>query len=237
MSFTLSQNLFLKESTSFTVVKCDDDAVAEEHLQPLLDDPIRVLGVAATYDEQCQLSSIAFSTLSRVLVVNIPAHHVPHPKEATKQQRVARSRCLIQDRLLLNSEFPKFAFRMDQVAVALFLDLSIRISDAVDMLSVTTKASRQSLEALMNAMGGELILNKNNVRSLLFDKSGSPAIDATEKVAFEAWAACRASTLPHMALRFTSIPRVNTVTFPKAVRSLVHLCVAILTRRKKKTSI
>ena len=229
MSFTIPQNLFINDSTVITVVKCNDDAVTVQHIEPLLLDAIdRVLGVSATYGKACQLSSIAFSTLSRVLVVNIPARHTPQLKHAN-QQRVTRSRTLIQDRLLLNPNLRKHAFKMDQLAVALYLDLSIRINDAVDMLSVTTNDSRQSLQALMNAMGGELNLQRKNVQSLFFDTSKSTTMDAAARVALEAWGACRAATLPHMSPRFAPLPSIDTLAFPKAVWSLVHLCIALLT--------
>ncbi|KAF8440439.1 hypothetical protein L210DRAFT_2155711 [Boletus edulis BED1] len=216
MSFTITQNLFCNDSTVITVVKCDDDALKMHHLQPLLDAKDRVLGVAATYGKQCQLSSIAFSTLSRVLVVNIPARHVPQPKGDAKQQQVAKSRGLIQDYLLVNPKFQKHAFKMDQFATALHLDLSIRVNDAVDMLSVAVGSGRESLEALMNTMGGETQLYKANVLSLFFGTSKSPTADAAAGVALQAWAACRAATLPHMSSRFESLPRIDTLTFTDA---------------------
>ncbi|KAF8554478.1 P-loop containing nucleoside triphosphate hydrolase protein [Imleria badia] len=197
------------------VVKCIDDAVTMRHIQPLLDATDRVLGVSATYGKQCQLSSIAFATLSRVLVVTIPARHVPQPKDAGKRRRVAKSRGLIEDHLLLNPKFQKYAFKMDQFAVSLYLDLSVRINDTVDMLSVGN-AGRQSLQALMTAMGGETHLQRNNVQSLFFNTSKSSTIDAATNVALEAWGACRAATLPHMSSRFMSLPRIETKAFPKA---------------------
>ena len=221
MSFTISQNLFTKDSTVITVIKCVSDAVTMRHLQPLLDAPDCVLGVSATYDQECRLSSIAFSTLSRVLVVDISMS-----KDAVKIRRIAQSWNLIQDHLLLNSKYQKYAFRMDQLAVTLYLDPSVRINDAVDMLSVTTGNKRQSLQALMNAMGGETLLLKKNVNSLFFHTSRSPTVDTAANVALQAWAACKAATLPHMSSRFASIPRIDTLSFPKAVWNLVHLCIA-----------
>ncbi|KAI9574014.1 P-loop containing nucleoside triphosphate hydrolase protein [Boletus coccyginus] len=216
MSFTVSRNLFIDYSAVVTVVKCDHDAVSIQHLQPLLDATDRVLGVSATYGEKCRLSSIAFSTLSRAVVVNFPARHPSQPKQNAKQRRIARSKSLIQDHLLLNPKFQKHAFKMDQLAVALYWDLSLRINDAVDMLSVTTGHGRQSLDALTNAMGGEATLHKENVRTLFFDTSESPTVEAATGVALQAWAACRAATLPHMSSRFASLPRVDTMAFPKA---------------------
>ncbi|KAF8554479.1 hypothetical protein OG21DRAFT_1066024 [Imleria badia] len=185
------------------------------HLQPLLDATDNVLGVSATYGKRCRLSSIAFSTLSQVLVVNIPARHASQPKQDTKQQRVAKSRGLIEDHLLLNPKFQKYAFKMDQFAVALYLDLSVSINDAVDMLSVVN-GSRQSLQALMDAMGGETNLHKKNVESVFFNTSKSPTVDAAANVALEAWAACRAATLPHISSQFASCRRIDTVAFSKS---------------------
>jgi len=235
MSFTVSQNLFINDSTVLTVVKCDHDAVSIQHLQPLLDATDRTLGVSATYGGTCQLSSIAFSTLSQVVVVNFPARHASQPKQDAKQGRVARSKSLIQDHLLLNPKFQKHAFKMDQLVIALYLDLSVRINDAVDMLSVNTNDNRQSLAALMNAMGGEAGLRKKNVQSLFFGTSKSPTVDAATGVALKAWAACRAATLPHMSSRFASLPRIDTKTFPKAVWNMVYLHIILLTPRKSST--
>ena len=221
MSFTISQNLFTKDSTVITVIKCANDAVTMQHIQPLLDAPDCILGVSATYDWQCQLSSIAFSTLSQVLVVNIPPS-----KDAVKKKCVAQSWRLIENHFLVNSKYQKYAFRMDQLAVALYLDSSVRINHAVDMLSVTTGNNRQSLQTLMNAMGGEMLLHKTNVKSLFFDTLGSPTVDTAANVALQAWSACKAATLPHMSSRFASIPRIDTLSFPRAVWNLFHLCIA-----------
>ena len=221
MLFTISQNLFTDDPTVITVVKCINDAVTMRHLQPLLDAPDCVIGISATYDWECQLSSVAFSTLSRVLVVNIPMS-----KDAVKKKCVAQSWRLIENHFLVNSKYQKYAFRMDQLAVALYLDSSVCINDAVDMLSVTTGDNRQSLQALMNAMGGETLLLKTNVKSLFFHTSGSPTVDTAANVALQAWAACKAATLPHMSSRFASIPRIDTLSIPKAVWNLINLCIA-----------
>ncbi|KAH0833021.1 P-loop containing nucleoside triphosphate hydrolase protein [Lanmaoa asiatica] len=197
MSFTITQNLFVNESATITVVKCNDDDLNTQHLQPLLDTTSHVLGVAAIYDKQCQLSLLGFSTLSQALVVNIPTRHVPQPKQATKQQRVARSRSLIQDRLLLNTELQKSGFKMDQLAWPPVIAGNL-------------------LQALMNGMGGEEKLHRKNVQSLFFDTSESPAVDVAAKVALKAWAACRAATFPHMSSQFASLARIDTMTLPKA---------------------
>ncbi|KAF9243392.1 hypothetical protein BU15DRAFT_42953 [Melanogaster broomeanus] len=210
MSLTVSQNLFIEDSPPINVTQCGEDGLSAISLQLLFNTATDgIIGVSATFGWRCQLSSIAFSTLSRVIVVNVCA---ALPKDKAKQQQILRGRRLLQERILLSPHFQKYAFRMDQIATALYLDLSLHIDDAVDMLSVVIKNSRRSLQALMDAMGGETTLYRENVKALFFGLEKNPTLS----VALRAWAACRAATVPHMSSRFLRIPRINTREFPRA---------------------
>ncbi|KAI6123254.1 hypothetical protein EV401DRAFT_1829602, partial [Pisolithus croceorrhizus] len=71
----------------------------------------------------------------------------------------------------------KYAFKMDRIAIALYLDVALRIVGAVDMLSVSLH-NRRSLQALMNAMGGEFTLHKSNVKALFFSDEPGPVSDS-----------------------------------------------------------
>ncbi|KAF8843772.1 P-loop containing nucleoside triphosphate hydrolase protein [Paxillus ammoniavirescens] len=212
MSLTVSQNLFIGDFPPIAVSQCVEEALSAQLLQPLSDTVIGgVIGVSATFRERCQLSSIAFATLSRVLVVHVPKSNVPRPKDRAKQLQVSRGRALLQEHILLSPKFQKHAFRMDQIATALYSDLSLCIDDGVDMLSVTTH-DRRSLQALMDSMGGETTLHRVNVKALFFSREG----DTGSGVALRAWAACRAAMVPEMSRRFSSISRINTNALPKA---------------------
>ncbi|KAJ7707602.1 hypothetical protein B0H17DRAFT_901605, partial [Mycena rosella] len=78
----------------------------------------------------------------------------------------------------------KFAFRMDVIAISLFLDLELRITGAVDLLSAA-QDSRHSLAALIYVLGGEEGLERKNLITLFeFDENVSaPAAN----VALQAW--------------------------------------------------
>ncbi|KAI6168052.1 hypothetical protein EDD17DRAFT_1456514, partial [Pisolithus thermaeus] len=65
----------------------------------------------------------------------------------------------------------KYAFRMDRIAIALYLDAALRIDGAVDMPSVSS-SNRRSLQAFADAMGGWSTLRGSNVKALFFDESG-----------------------------------------------------------------
>ncbi|KAG2074300.1 P-loop containing nucleoside triphosphate hydrolase protein [Suillus decipiens] len=63
----------------------------------------------------------------------------------------------------------------------------------------------------MDALGGELLLQKQNVKILFARREG----DATTKdVALQAWAACRTVAFPHMVSRFPRISRIATDIMP-----------------------
>ena len=57
-------------------------------------------------------------------------------------------------KFLLDPAIVKSAFEMDKLTAALHIDFLLDISNAKDLLSVT-KSSRQSLDAVMGALGGE----------------------------------------------------------------------------------
>ncbi|KAI6030237.1 P-loop containing nucleoside triphosphate hydrolase protein, partial [Pisolithus marmoratus] len=101
---------------------------------------------------------------------------------------------------------------MDRMAIALYLDMALRINGAVDMLSVSLGSNRRSLQALMTALGGELTLHKSNVEALFF--SNEWLLRSDSDLVQQAWAACQAATLPHMVARFHALERIRTDTVP-----------------------
>lgn len=96
-----------------------------------------VIGVSASYGDNCQLSAIAFSSLSRALVVHFTGDALPRTSSYRDRSRIVRGRKLLEEQILCNIDYQKYAFRMDRIAIALYLDLALRMDRAVDMLSVS----------------------------------------------------------------------------------------------------
>ncbi|KAI6155139.1 hypothetical protein BKA82DRAFT_510740 [Pisolithus tinctorius] len=103
---------------------------------------------------------------------------------------------------------------MDCIAVDLYLDMALRIDSAVDMLSVSL-GNRRSLQALMNAMGDEWTLHKSNVKALPFSNESCPT--SISDLVQQALAACQASIIPDMAVRFHALGRISTSMIPDEV--------------------
>lgn len=173
-----------------------------------------VIGVSASYRDNCQLSAIAFSSLSRALVVHFTSGGLPQGSNPRKRSRIMEGRDLLEEHILCNTEYQKYAFNMDRIAIALYLDLMLRIDRAVDMLSVSL-GDRRSLEAFLDAMGGQPTLHQLNVKELFFTNEFRSVSDSD--LVQQAWAACQAAILPHMAERFHTVGRIRTNTIPDEV--------------------
>jgi regulator of nonsense transcripts 1 len=216
--FTLQQNVYKADHGPITVEDVDENNVSSLALQRLINSAAGAsVGVAATYRPgTCSLSTLAFATLTRALVVHFFAANKQNKQQQQKKKGqeqhppVSRGRILIQDQILCNVGIKLYGYRVDRIALALFLDLSLRINGAVDVLSVST-SDRRSLQAIMNALGGETLLQKDNVKSLFSYREGE---GASKDVALQAWAACRAATLDDMTFRFAAISRIDTDTMP-----------------------
>ena len=175
------------------------------------------VGVAATYRPDCSLSCLAFATLTRALIVRFSPPGVP----ATPGQRekVSRGRGFLRDHILCDPDVQLYGYRMDRITTSLFLELKLRINAAVDILSVSLQHDRHSLEAIMSALGGELLLQKENVNALFLhgEENSAPA-----NVAIQAWAVCHAAALTHMASRYAPLSRIATNSMPDIVCNLHH---------------
>ncbi|KAG2347792.1 P-loop containing nucleoside triphosphate hydrolase protein [Suillus weaverae] len=221
--FSLQQNVYKADHEPIIVDDIDENSVSSPVLRRLIDSAEgAAVGVAATYRPDCTISSLAFATLTRALVIHFLAAKKRNPQHQQKKKKkkkgqeqhppVSRGRTLIQDQILCDPDIQFYGYRMDRIALGLHLDLSLRINAAVDILPVSSSA-RRSLEATMNALGGEVLLQKDNVKILFAHREGDVS---TKDVALQAWAACRTVAFPCMASRFARLSRIATDTIPDA---------------------
>jgi len=221
---SLQQSVYTESHNAILIEDIHENSLSLPVLERLLKSiQDGTVGVASVYRSDCSLSCLAFATLTRALVVNFVAPPKTKKKGQGQQLPVYRGRTLLQDLILCDSNVQLYGYRIDRIAIALFLDLSLRINAAVDMLSVNPdRYDRRSPQALMDALGGELLLQKENVKTLFAWRGGRDPLSSNE-VALQAWAACRAATLPHMAPRYAIIPRIATDTIQDFVCNLHYV--------------
>jgi hypothetical protein len=189
------QQFLLKQTTEYDL----NESVVVSFLDSTSDD---CLGLAPVYGKNCQLISLAFSSPAQALYVKL--------LKPCSQKKRAKPRALLR-RLLEHCE-TKFAFQMDNVALALWRDHNLCIKNAVDLLSLCSEHDR-STRGILKAMGGPDMVNEQDVVHLFRH-------DETDKVdmqgcALQAWAAVMVGIRYAELLKSKNL--INTVTFPKAV--------------------
>lgn len=162
------------------------------------------VGLAPTYGSKGVLHTLAIASLSEVIIVKVGALKPSSQTRNPKKPSSATLRNLLRDKVLCCPGISSHAFRMDKVAGALFYDLGLRLNSGVDLLSVS-RGDRNALESLMTSLGGELVLNKTHVIRLFRDNESMKT--SSTSTALQAWAACRAATLPSMIQRVSRIQK------------------------------
>ncbi|KAJ3570489.1 hypothetical protein NP233_g4369 [Leucocoprinus birnbaumii] len=143
------------------------------------------IGVAPAYDTKQALVSIAFATNDQVLVVKVATKNFSNRTAVEK-------RALLQKRVFMNASLIKYAFHMDKVATSLFLDMSLHIVAAVDILSCLPR-ERHLFLTKIEALGGEPTAKGTAVKDLFRQEESSKAERTV--IAAQAWAAYRAALL------------------------------------------
>ncbi|KII85038.1 hypothetical protein PLICRDRAFT_116758 [Plicaturopsis crispa FD-325 SS-3] len=202
--FNITQDIFLERHPTVRVYPYQEVQLTQKIVSDFALTAVDgIIGVAPAYGAKCALVALALATSTTVLTVRFPQTK----GTPSRKNKPNSGRALVGDSILCHADYKKFAFKADKVAASLYLDLGQRITDAVDLFSVST-ADRQSLDAIMAALGGETTLNKPSTIQLFKHEESDKAPTAT--IAMQAWAAWRAATLPSLAKRLARIPRINT---------------------------
>jgi len=220
-TFTIDQDIYKELYPPICVTEIQESRISSS----TIDNFIRsvdggAVGLAPTYGSKCALRTLAIASLSEVMIVKIgalkPSSRTRHPK---KRSSASLSQNHLRDKILCCPGISSHAFRMDEVAGALFRDAGLRLNSAVDLLSASN-GDRNALESLMISLGGESVLNKTQVIRLFRDNESMKT--SSTSTALQAWAACRAATLPSMIQQVSWIPKINTDLFPRKVCSNMH---------------
>ncbi|KAK0235956.1 P-loop containing nucleoside triphosphate hydrolase protein [Armillaria nabsnona] len=162
------------------------------------------LGIAPVYGSKCALTTVAFASSTRVMIIDFPG----------RRKGSKRSALDLLEYIVLRSPYPKYAFRMGNVALSLHFDLNLPIVNGIGLLD--PRSNRQSLESLLVALGGKNHHNKlhrDNVVALFHQEESSQTLE--QHTAMQAWSACRAAMLEHMASASDS-PKISTLNSDKA---------------------
>lgn len=211
--FELRQNIFKDFHPPIRVAVYHENDLTVAKLRSFLDSipADGAIGVAPVYGTNCVLNVLAFSTLTHCLIVRLKKGTPrSNGRKKNKKHILSQGRRLLQDNILCHDSTTKYAFRFDKLAFSLYYDLRVFIANGVDLLSVS-KAARRSFDAMVNALGGEANIERANVTILFKHEEGTNT--TMQHVALQAWTACRAGNLSHLAQKIAKIPMIDTLTF------------------------
>jgi hypothetical protein len=213
--FDIDQPLFKADCAPIRVVSCHENSLTIAIVNQFIDSVnTGYVGVAPVYGTNCKLVRIAFATMSDVLLVYLSSK-TSRSKHKNHQQTRVSGRELLITKIFCDPDIWKCVFKMDKLAASLFLDLHSRVISGIDLLSISTNASRHAIETVLAALGGETILHKENVVELFGHHESVAA--SPESLALQAWAAYRAGTKQSTYQRLKDLRDVTTLDRPTAV--------------------
>jgi hypothetical protein len=222
-TFDIRQNIFKQAHPPIHVISIDELTLAATpqtlaNFLSTAEHEDGVIGLAPVYGAKCVLTTLALSTLSQVMLVRFRSEKAKGKKKRKTNTHLTPAQALLRDNILCHPERHKYAFRMDRLSISLFLDLNLRITNGVDLLSAS-KSARRSIDAAMSALGGETTLHKANMIALF--KHEETTTTPVKDLALQAWAACRAGTLSSLTKSLSKIPRILTLALDAKVCILV----------------
>lgn len=194
------KTVFKAKQKPFELTEVALEDLTESHLQQVLDSRkanTRVLGCAATYDMHQQVESIAIASVQRVLRV-------------TSLRLGIDQLQLLQEHVFQNELMELVGCHMDRVALSIFLDLQLDMSNGIDMQSLFKEKSsnRTSLEIYCAILGGLGAVDKDEVWSVFGEEQTG---DVYAKAAMRAWACCRAANREAVEKMILGADRVSTL--------------------------
>ena len=175
----------------------------------------RVVGLAPIYSAKGNLTQLAIAVKTGVNIIQFAAQG--------KGANAYRGREVLATELLCHPDVTLVAFDLDKLAVALFVDLNIRITNGVDLQSACGE-DRSPLVAIKYAACDRIPVLEENVKNLFDSKNIIGQARTATNAALQAWVAQCIASMDVMEERVRSAKKITTKDRPdEHVRSAV-LC-------------
>ena len=178
---------------------------------------LRATGLDAAYTRNGRLTCLAVAVGPRILLIrfrnNQKANATP-PK----------ARTILNEVLLCNPENVHHAFDMHVIALALYNDMRMFISNAVDIQSACTcKEPRDVGNAVEFAVSSTEYPNihRSNIAAVFTNEAHTWDERKPTGLAFRAWLAGHLPSISDMELRFAEVKKISTDTIAESVCPLI----------------
>ena len=176
------------------------------------------VGVAGGYTETSRaLNVLALANGSEILFLQLGA--IRRKKKNDDATAADSNLQVLETEIFCSDECTTYAFNMGSLALSLYFDHGIRITNGVDIQDVCDKSGRSPLGAIQFAIGDRGVVHAENVstafRTSVWDsQTGAHTIN---HLASQAWVAHHLQSLSDMEETFRVAARVNTRDKPPQV--------------------
>lgn len=178
------------------------------------------VGVACSQNSKGVITHLAFATSYQNVLCVCLTDSGPKKKTGThanveSKQRGSRN----LQRIFLHNEQKKFAFDMHKLALALFFDYGLTVTQAVDLQS-SRPDNRRSVSTLIALLGDEAKVNKGAIIDAF--QGETFVAGGVDNLAVRAWAV-RQAALRLSSTEIQSIPLIDTSDIPSEVSLDPHV--------------
>ncbi|KAF8969176.1 hypothetical protein BDZ97DRAFT_269461 [Flammula alnicola] len=208
---------------TFTIQETD---IADRDINSIFDHS-RPLGISPGYSSNGQLVSLAIADDKNCRIVEFQQpkgnnrRGNANAKPAVPSQHILDGRALLQDNILCRTGGDIFAFDMGPLAMSLYADLGMRITQAVDIQSAFSAVDRKPISAITAALGDPATsgvkIMADNVRDLfmhpVYNPDDSLRNRATD-LAMRAWLSQFLPGYENGETTFEKVARIDTKKLP-----------------------
>lgn len=219
-SKTIHQNFIDEDIEPITVQPIHESQLTDEILDAFLDNSPNPLGIASAYSESgSHLVVLAIAHESNVLLVEFysskPSREGRGKSGSTPKIRDRTGRSLLQDKLLCRPLGDIFAFDLAPLALSLYQDHGLRLTNGVDIQSAGSEVDRQPLASIKLALGDSLAIYDDNVRGAFENTIYNSK--RTSDIAIRAWISQYLPQLGTMEDLYAKAKRIDTQSLTSGV--------------------
>ena len=176
--------------------------------------PARFVGLAPIFTERGHLYRLALAVSTKVLIIQFAA------KGKNKNAYLGRE--ILQSQVLCNPDVTLLAFDLGELAIALYSDQDLRITNGVDVQSACG-TERSHVAVVKLAVGDCATVYDQNISAHFQTSVLDAGSKRTTSFALQAWLAQCLSGYPGMEERFRGAPMIDTKGKNELVRSSIML--------------
>jgi hypothetical protein len=209
----------------FSLIKINTLIIPESTLSAehfTIFDHAKPLGISPGYNQDGLLVALAIADSEQCIIIETPPSHKkasrPSGQPIDVSPRNSEGLQLLKDKILTRNAGDLFAFDMAPLAMSLYTEFGLKVSNAVDIQSGASASDRWPATAIQTILGSSIPIKEKNIHTVFHDpiyKSNDR--NSASALAQRAWISQFLVSYSNGAETFQSISRIDTTLFSPLV--------------------